>query len=831
MKTLSLNGSWQVKQLDADLTLPATVPGVVHLDLLNAGKIPPIDWRDNEEKTLWVSQKDWQYSRDFQVDADFLADADQVILRCEGLDTVATVAVNGQTVIKADNMFRTWEADVKSMLKTGVNTIIVTFTNCVQKCEEGFAKKALPSWNCFSPLYRGKSWLRKMPCSFGWDWGPMAATCGIFRDIKLLAVKTARIDSVLIEQKHNADGSIDLVMKPQLLTAIAADGLQLDISAAPLDEPQNAVSVKTEATGNKPIALSIKNPKLWWPNGLGPQDRYLVIAKLLDANGNLLDEWSVKIGLRKLELDRHADEWGESFQFTVNGKPFFAKGANWVPADYLIPRLTKADYDRLVGDAANANMNFLRAWGGGFYEQDDFFDACDRFGVLIWQDFIFACSTYPTFDKAFMANIEAEFIDNLKRIRHHPALALLCGNNELEQGLVSDTWNQHSMSWEDYSRLFDELLPKVCSEYAPQTPYWPCSPHTPHGDRRNFNDPTCGDAHCWDVWFGGKPFEFQRTWNHRFMSEFGFQSFPELKTVEAFTDPQDRNLTSYIMDYHQRSGDTGNRKIFAYMLDWYKLPSGLEETLWLTQISQAMAIQYACEHARRTQPRMMGVIYWQINDIWPCASWSSIDSFGRWKALHYLAKRFFAPNLLSLLEIDGGKQIEIHVSNTTFQDGDFTVKWHICDLQGKDLQNGELPCHAVAQEDRNVLTVDCRKAIAEAGIRNLIFYATLEKDGVSVSSNYYTFDKPKHLDLFQPTFSWRITPNGDGTFAIRLKSSQPALFTRLELSETDARFSDNFFFMPAKTDVNLTLIPKTPLTLQEVQQQFRVHSLYDSYAH
>lgn len=831
-KTLSLNGTWQLRQCDSELKTDATVPGVVHLDLLKAGLLPPIEWRDNELKTLWVSQKDWEYTRTFDVDEDFLK-ADQLILKCDGLDTLATVVINGTEVLKADNMFRVWEADVAAALKPGRNTITVTFDNCVDACAKGEAIKHLPAWNCFSPLYKGKSWLRKMPCSFGWDWGPMAATCGIYRDMQIIAYNKAKIDDVLILQDHRDNGDVALDVR------IRTDNVGKEISGARL-----SVKVESIGHGDAPLVesasasaetnleLIVRNPRLWWPNGLGRQDLYRITVELLDADGSLLDSWASTLGLRKLELDRHPDEWGESFQFKVNGKAFFAKGANWVPADYLIPRITTADYERLIGDAAKANMNMLRLWGGGFYEQDDFYDLCNKLGILIWHDFMFACSTYPTFDKQFMDNVQAEFQDNLKRIRHHPSLAILCGNNELEQGLVADEWTSSAMSWKDYSRLFDEALPKICSELAPQTPYWPCSPHTPIGDRRNFNDPTCGDAHCWTVWFGGQPFESQRTWNHRFMSEFGFQSFPELRTVESFTEPADRNLTSYIMDFHQRSGDTGNRKIFAYLLDWFKLPHGLEETLWLTQISQAMCIQYACEHARRMQPRMMGVLYWQINDIWPCASWSSIDSFGRWKALHYLAKRFFAPVLVSLLETDGGNHVEIHLSNTSFEKADdLTVNWSTCTLDGTPVESGELNCNAMPQANAKVADIDCKNALATWGKRDLIFHAKLVKDGKTISRNHYTFAKPKHVDLKQPKFDYCVRICKDGKYALELKADRPALFTRLEIKDAEVIFSDNFFFLPANEKVEVAIEPRSPLSLEEVRERLTIHSLYDSYAH
>ncbi len=806
------------------LSFDAAVPGVVHLDLLRAGLIPDYSWRDNERKLQWISECDWEYSREFDVPAEFLAGARRVLLRCEGLDTLAEVSVNGTEVLRADNMSRTWETDILSVLRPGANGIRVLFRSPVPMMAEADARRHYNAWNTYSPRYRGKSHLRKMPCSFGWDWGPMVATCGIWREISLVAVGRARLADVEIRQRHAA-GHVDLELRPAL-DAEPVSGLRLRASATSLSHPEETFRAEGPASG--PLEISVGNPRLWWPNDLGAQELYRVDAELLDESGAVLDAWSRETGLRTVELDRHPDEWGESFQFKVNGRTFFAKGADWIPADNLIPRLTQADYDRLLGSAADAHMNMIRDWGGGIYEQEEFFRACDRLGLLVWQDFQFACATYPASDPVFLANVEAEARDNIRRLRAHPSLAFLCGNNELEQGLVNKTGDAWHMSWAEYGTLFDDLLARVSAEEAPELPYWPGSPHTPVGDRQNSNDPASGDSHCWDVWFGGKPFEHQRTWTHRFMSEFGFQSFPELRTVEAFTEPGDRNLSSYVMDYHQRSND-GNRKIFAYLMDWFRLPEGLEETLWLTQITQAAALQYACEHARRIQPRMMGVVYWQINDIWPCASWSSIDSFGRWKALHYAARRFFAPLLVSLLENPERTSVEIHVSNHHWDTEGVEVAWRLMDTDGALLASDTLSASVPGQADRAVATVDAVERVPSASAdfapRRLLLFADLRKNGETVSSNVFAFAHPKHMELARPAFSaeWR----GDGSLV--LSCDKPALYVRLELEGRDAVFSDNFFAL-APGDRKVVTVRPADGNPAGCAAALRVHSLVDSYS-
>jgi beta-mannosidase len=813
-----------VHQANSKDVIDARVPGTVHQDLLAAGQLEDMYWRDNEASQQWVAERDWIYHREFEVDADLLA-CRQVLLECQGLDTLATVRVNGKEVLNADNMFRTWQVDVKPALVPGTNDISVYFHSTIPYISERNATFKLPCWNSYDPRFAGKSWIRKMPCSYGWDWGLMAATCGIWRDIRLLGVKAARWTDVLIRQEHH-DGLVDLRVCGSI-ERFAGDGLRMRCRVH-FDNGE-VIANDAEFQGDYvEDVLSITDPQLWWPNGLGPQHLYVVTVELVDAKGHVLDTWQRRVGLRTLELDRHKDQWGESFQFVVNGLPFFSKGANWVPADVLIPRLTRADYERLLGAAADANMNMIRAWGGGFYEQEDFFDVCDERGLLVWQDFIFACSTYPAFDAEFLASVEAEARDNVQRIRSHPSLAFWCGNNELEQGLVGDTWTDRCMSWEDYKDLFEDLLPRVVGELDPDRPYWPGSPHTPHGDRRNFNDPTCGDAHCWDVWFGGKPFEYQRQWQHRFMSEFGFQSFPEPRTLDSFCAPEDKNLTSYIMDYHQRS-DNGNRKIFAYLLDWFKMPHGLENTLWMTQVTQAECIRYACEHARRMQPRMMGVIYWQINDIWPAASWSSIDVFGRWKALQYYAKRFFSPLLVSVVENTATNCMSVHASNHLPEAADLRCEWHLTDLAGEELDAGLLTAKVPAQTDSEIGVVDCNAAVTSHGERDVIFWTRLFRGDELVSANYQTFARPRHLELRDPALVVEVTETGDNRFEARVTAAHPALYVRLELAETDAWFGDNFLALAGGESRTISINPWTPLTLAQVREQLRLSSLVDTF--
>ncbi len=473
-------------------------------------------------------------------------------------------------------------------------------------------------------------------------------------------------------------------------------------------------------------------------------------------------------------------------------------------------------------------MNMLRVWGGGIYEADIFYNLCDELGICIWQDFMFACATYPTFDHSFMENVQAEAEDNIRRLRHHPCLALWCGNNELEQGWVGEEWNNRQMSWGDYSRLFDELLPGIIDKLDPEHSYWPCSPHSPYGDRRDYNNEQWGDAHLWNVWHGKQPFEWYRTSKHRFASEFGFQSFPEPKTVYSYTDPQDRNITSYIMEHHQRSG-IGNTTIMTYLLDWFRLPTSFEITLWLSQILQGMAMKYAIEHWRRNMPRTMGTLYWQLNDCWPVASWSSIDYYHRWKALHYMAKRFFSPVLVSGVEDAEKGTVELYITSDLREAFTGKLSWKLTNVEGKNLLDGIKQVSILPLYSRVVHILKLKKYIKEHGIRNLMLWLELSVDGRIVSTNFVSFARPKHFELCKPDITTSVSENNGDNFIVTLTAKAPALFIWLELEGIDTSFSDNFFYLLPGKSVQIDVVPKVLITLSEIKERLRVRSLIDTY--
>ena len=473
-------------------------------------------------------------------------------------------------------------------------------------------------------------------------------------------------------------------------------------------------------------------------------------------------------------------------------------------------------------------MNMLRVWGGGIYEDDTFYDLCDELGICIWHDFMFACAVYPAFDEAFLANVRCEAEDNVRRLRHHPWIALWCGNNELEQGLVGPAWNDRQMSWEDYGTLFDKLLPEVTAALDPERDYWPCSPHSPHGDRADFNNPRWGDAHLWDVWHGRKPFEWYRTCEHRFNSEFGFQSFPEPRTVYSYTEPQDRNVTTYVMEQHQRSG-IGNTVIMQYMLDWFRLPAKFEMTLWLSQVLQGMAMKYAVEHWRRAMPRGMGTLYWQINDCWPVASWASIDYYGRWKALQYMARKFYAPVLLSGVENPDTGTVAVHLTNDRRQPAAGAYTWLLTDVHGETLASGGKAVAAGPLQNALVDTLELGAYLKQHGPRDLMLWLECSVEGEPVSTNFVSFARPKHLELDEPAISTQVESLGDNRFVVTLSATHPALWVWLELDGTDARYSDSFVHLVPGRPEKIVVSPAGAMDLDQFQAALSVRSLIDTY--
>ncbi len=556
---------------------------------------------------------------------------------------------------------------------------------------------------------------------------------------------------------------------------------------------------------------------------MGDQPLYRVEVYLRHG-GRLLDSMTKRIGLRTLRAVPQTAAM--PLHFEVNGVPFFAKGANWIPADCFANRLSKDILRRYVDDAVAANMNTLRFWGGGYYEDDALFDLCDERGICIWLDLKFGCSTYPAFDDAFLKNVAAEARDNIARLRHHPSIALWCGNNEIMFFRGGKQWTADKMSEGDYYKLFRDTLGEEIHRLAPQSDYVTGSPD-------------CGDVHFWEVWHGGKPFEVYRD-IHGFVSEFGFQSFPEPKTVRTFTTAADRqSVYSQVMKYHERSnrmymdvkedGDVGTDKIMILVKKYFREPKDFESTLWLSQITQGYGIKYGAESWRREAPQSMGCVYWQYNDCWPCSSWSSVDYFGRWKALHYMARRFYAPLLVSGAEDPKGGKVDLYVTSDRREDCQGKLQWNVTDLSGVKIHEGSIDVDIAAGKSRLIRSLDLRDVVTKHGRKKILVWLWLDVAGQAVSENLVTLAYPRELNLLDPALSAKITEKGSGEFAITLHAAHPALWTWLEIEGVDAWFSDNFVHVDPARPVTIIVRPALPMTKDAVQRALKIRSLYDTY--
>jgi beta-mannosidase len=818
MITQSLNGDWKFRQIPGGRWQAAEVPGSVHLDLLRLGQIPDPFFADQEKQVKWVAETDWEYARDFEAAPELLR-AERVFLCADGLDTLAEITLNGQAVGITDNMFRSYRWEVKDGLIPGGNQLRITFRSPVRYITAKYKGQPL---TCGMESIPGGTYLRKAACHFGWDWGPKLPPMGIWKDIQLMGAATARLSDVHVRQEHSGGGV-------QIEAALAVERWRsAGLSARMVVTAPDGSSLTTASnfTGDEVrLAVIIRHPQLWWPNGYGDQPLYRVQIQLVEEN-MLLDEREMTIGLRTLELRQAPDEWGESFTFIVNGTPIFAKGANWIPADTFPNRITGASLDRLVSSAAAVHMNMLRVWGGGYYETEHFYDLCDRYGILVWQDFMFACGIYPLGNPAFRENLAAETRETVRRLRHRACLALWCGNNEMETGWVEWGWSRpaNRRLKAEYSQYFYHDLPELVSAEDPDHAYWPSSPSSGQA----FQAPDSqdrGDAHYWDVWHGRKPFSAYSQQYPRFMSEFGFQSLPPLRTIKSFAEPSDWNLTSYVMEHHQRSG-VGNELILSQMAAHFRIPKDFASLVYVSMILQAEGIRYGVEHWRRSKQRVSGTLYWQLDDNWPVISWSSIDYYGRWKALHYAARHFYAPALLSV-ERDA-ERLALYVTSDLREDCAGVLSWSLQTLDGKIIQSGDSQVSIPALQSQRVAELDFSTVMRELDPFRMFFYAELALPGQPTSRQFIAFVPDKHLALEDPGLEARLEADG-ARIIIRVTARSLARFVELQFARVDTVFSDNYFTLPAGATREVSCLLPEGWTLEQVRAELELRSLFDSY--
>ncbi len=819
MEKLSLHGPWQFRCVTDPVWHPATVPGSVLSDMLENKMIDDPFWRENEYPTRDLFDEDFEYCRTFTVDEALLAN-ERISLICEGLDTLATVTLNGQVILKADNMHRTWEVDIKPTLLPGENRIHVRFASPNRFIKEKFEQ--YPDGYVCTGVMAGNEHLRKAHYMFGWDWGPQLPDAGIWRNIYIKAVSGPELWDVYPVQRHES-GKVVL----QIKTCVSH--LKKDSTAhlcATLKAPDGQeITVSEKAETENTLLLTVNDPELWWPNGLGSQPLYRLTVSLTE-NGRELNSIQMTIGLRTITVSDKMDKVGREFALTVNGVSFFSMGANFIPEDNILARIHRSRTETLIRHAAMANYNTIRVWGGGFYPTDDFYDLCDKYGLVVWQDCMFACNAYH-FTDAFEHSIEMELTDNIRRLRHHASLALWCGNNELESAWVG--WGGFlALSPKlkaDYIRQFQYVMPKLIQELDPQTYFWPSSPSS-FGDFDRPGDAPYGDVHDWSVWHGRRPFTDYRRHLYRFCSEFGFESFPSLKTVETFTTEEDRNIFSPVMESHQKNG-TANGIILYYLSDTYRYPKDFSSLLYVSQLLQAQAIQYGVEHWRRNRGVCMGALYWQLNDCWPVASWSSIDSLGRWKALHYTAKKFYAPFTGSICDEETRMSVYVHNEQriaqswriqATVKDMDNRILWQ----QEKEGVLEALSVHCAVSEDF--------ASLVQGKERDTYFEYQLFENGKLLQNDVAFFAKPKHLNLPKVKLSFTVEET-ESAFLLHLSANHFAHRVELDLEKADGVFSDNYISLTG--DERTVTLEKenlsVPLTRQEVTQQLTLRSLRDTY--
>ena len=818
---------------------PAQVPGVVHTDLLRNKLIPePFD-RDNEFRLQWIGLTDWEYRTTLTLDAAILAH-DHVDLVFEGLDTLADVYLNDQVVLHADNMHRRWRIPAKTLLKPGPNTLRVEFYSAITKMLP-YVKSlpyVLPSISTHN--YGNEEniatapYTRKAPYQYGWDWGPRFMTEGIWQPVRLETWDVLRIDNFHIHQrKVTADtasvtAELDIeASKPTTATltlahdemsgAQTADGNQ----ALQLDAGMNHVS----------FPIRIQAPKLWYPLGYGPQSRYRFSASIRIGR-EVAARTETKTGLRSLELRRVLDQWGKSFEFVVNGIPVFAKGADVIPFDSFPNRVTPEIHRNILQSARDAHMNMVREWGGGYYESDDFYDICDELGIMVWQEFSFGGDMVPG-DVAFQENVRQEAIDQIKRLRDHPSIVIWCGNNEVETGWYH--WGdrqefKESISaaarervWQDYVILFGDILRSAVTQYADPTPYSPSSPSA------NFEEVPDnqhnGDMHYWAVWHQQAPAQDYTLQFPRFMTEYGFQSFPEMRTIRSFANkPEDFDIRSTVMQAHQKNKG-GNERILTYMLREYREPKDFAAFVYLSQVQQAEIIKIGAEHMRRQRPRTMGSLYWQLNDCWPVASWASIDYYGRWKALQYYARRFFDDVLISPYLHDD--QVEVYVVFDKQQPLAGKIRVRLLDFAGQTLLERTQEIQIPALSSAIYLTLAKADLAAKADLHRSFLVADLEVDGKPVSRNLIFFDVTHNLELpVAPRIESSLN-KADGGYSITLQTPALARNVYVSFGDLDVQTSDNYFDLLPGEPVTITL--RTSSTLDQLKSVLKITSLTEAF--
>lgn len=823
----TLHSDWTFCQVGDTLWSDAKVPGTIHQDLINHNRIPNPFYGMNEEAVQWVENEDWMYRTSFVVTEEQL-NRDAAVLELDGLDTYADVFLNGALILRSDNMFVGHKVSVKSVLRKGENRLLIRFRSAV--------KEALPQWETNGFDYpadndhsskRVSIYTRKAPYSYGWDWGIRLATCGIWRPVRLVFSDVARIEDYYVRQasvsasKADVDNRLEITnVTSQPVSALLK--VAYHYTANDTKEVQKQIELRPgENTVSLPVMID--NPHLWMPNGWGEPSLYKFTASV-SVDGVEVASQERQVGLRSIRVVMEDDEHGKSFYFEVNGHPMFAKGANFIPDDALLPNVTPERYKRILEDVKAANMNMLRVWGGGIYEDDKFYDEADRNGILIWQDFLFACTTYPH-DPLFLKRVEAEAEYNIKRLRGHASLAMWCGNNEIYEGVRYWGWkNKYTAEAfaemnRGYDVLFRQLLPDMVKRFDSDRFYMHGSPY-----EANWGRPESwkiADSHNWGTWYGRKPFESFDSEIPRFMSEYGFQAFPEMKTIRTFAEEKDFELESPVMNAHQKA-TIGNALIKQTMSLYYKVPAKFEDLVYVGLVLQGHGMRHGIEAHRRNRPYCMGSLFWQLNDSWPVVSWSSIDYYGNWKAMQYQSQRAFAPVLINAIK--EGDDLCVYLISDELQDrDDVRLIVELMDFDGKShgkwTQNGKLTA--------NTSMLFLKKRVDEFlskqdAATSFLCFTLKAKNGAALADEVFYFAYPKDQKLPEARIETSVKKRGEA-IEMTLKTDKLARDIFIEVPVQGVRFSDNFFDLLPGQRKKITITSPEGYSLKDFT--FTLHQL------
>jgi len=809
MKTINLAGSWQLSQ-GSNPPITGNLPGCTYLDYMANGMADPF-WGMNEIESTPLAHHQYTYAKSFTLPAEWL-EISYLDLVADGLDTLCTLRVNGAELGKTNNINRTWRLNAKPLLVAGENLIEIIIENPYPFMDGSQANERMQG--AFGNR-KGAAHIRKTPCHFGWDWGPELPPAGLTRAIRLEAYET-RIEDLRIIQ-HHSQGQVALAITAQVTQALSVQG---KITIQSPDGDISTYSVEGDSLHHR---IKVDNPQLWWCNGLGNQPLYTVTMEI-SLDGVVADSQTRQIGLRTIELDTTPDEQGAQFRFVLNGVPIFAKGANWIPADSFITRVTPADMDFYIQAACRANMNMLRVWGGGMYEGEDFYDACDKYGILVWQDFIFACGSYPLHDEEFLTNVHGEVIDNVQRIRHRASLALWCSNNENE--IFVKLWRKDNKAKQSNPHFYHDILPSWVSALDGITPYWPGSPSSGALEHKVHSRKTGeirGDTHLWQIWHGMMPIEAFRKLPTRFCSEYGVESMPSMHTVKQFTDNPSPQLFDPVMLLHQKSGG-GNEKILFYLLAKYRNPSQFEDFVYLSQLVQAGAIRFATDYWRRNIGFSNGSIFWQFNDCWPVASWAGIDYHKQQKAVTYHSRHF---NKMCCLSNDYfNDRAELYVTNEYPTDFKGTLKWALADFSGHEINKGEVSVDVSGISSMRAVTLRYRDILKGHRKQDAVLLVTLMQDDLLIDEKYWLLVPDKNANL--PKVSSKIECTQlDQAAQVTIFSPVYARYVYLEAEGITAPWSDNFFDIPAGKSVTVTVNLPDKMNITEFKSKLKIKTLTD----